>query len=73
MVSAIMHDVSTNSTQRNICQLFIHSSDVHIHVVHVSLWPRIFIVRNLDSEENLNLSLGFVQGCETVYTPTGVD
>ena len=30
-VSAIMHDVSTNSTPKNIRHLFIHSSDVHAH------------------------------------------
>ena len=32
-VSAIMHDVSTNSTPCNIRQLFIHLSDVHTHNV----------------------------------------
>ena len=47
-VSAIMHDVSTNSTPRNIRQLFIHhSSDVHTHNTRSSSTKK-FIFRNLD-------------------------
>ena len=43
MVSAIMHDVSTNSTPRNIRQLFIHSSDVHAHYTRSSSTKNFFI------------------------------
>ena len=42
-VSAIMHDVSTNSTPRNIRQLFIHSSDVHTHITRFSSTKKKFI------------------------------
>ena len=46
-VAAIMHDVSTSSTPRNIRELFIHSSDVHTY--NTSYSPqRIFMYRNLD-------------------------
>ena len=42
-VSAIMHDVSTNSTPCNIRQLFIHSSDVHVHNTRSSSNKNFFI------------------------------
>ena len=42
-VSAIMHDVSTNSTPCNIRQLFIHSSDVHEHNTRSSSTKKFFI------------------------------
>ena len=42
-VSAIMHDVSTNSTPRNIRQLFIYSSDVHTHNTRSSSTKKFYI------------------------------
>ena len=42
-VSTIMHDVSTNSTPWNICQLFIRSSDVHAHNTRSSSTKNFFI------------------------------
>ena len=42
-VSAIMHDVSTNSTPRNIRQLFIHSSEVHAHNTRSSSKKKFYI------------------------------
>ena len=38
-----MHDVSTNSTPRNIRQLFIHSSDVHTHNTRSSSTKKFYI------------------------------
>ena len=42
-VSAIMHDVSTNSTPCNIRQLFIHSSHIHAHNTRSSSTKNFFI------------------------------
>ena len=42
-VSAIMNDFSTNSTPRNIRQLFIYSSDVHAHNTRSSFKKKFYI------------------------------
>ena len=70
-VSAIMHDVSTNSTPRNIRQLFIHSSDVHAHNTRSSSTKK-FYIQGSRLRGNVHLSLLLVRDCKTVYTPTGV-
>ena len=42
-VDTIMHDVFTNSTPKNIRQLFIHSSNVHAHNTRFSSAKKFYI------------------------------
>ena len=64
-VSAIMHDVCTNSTPCNIRQLFIHSSDVHAHNTRSSFNKNFFI-----QESRLRVKLKSFSAFGAVYTPT---
>ena len=45
-VSTIMHDVSTRSTPQNICELFIHSSDVHVCNTRFSCADHLFVQKS---------------------------
>ena len=66
-VSAIMHDVSTNSTPSNIRQLFIHSSDVHAHNTRSSSTKNFFIQ---ESRLRVKLKSFFCVWCEIVELST---
>ena len=41
-----MHDVSTHSTPKNICELFIHASDVHAYNVRLSSADNLFVQKS---------------------------
>ena len=45
-VSAIMHDVSTHSTPKNIRELFIHASDVHAYNTRFSGADNLFVQKS---------------------------
>ena len=45
-VSTIMHDVSTHSTPKNICELFIHASDVHAYNTRFSGADNLFVQKS---------------------------
>ena len=66
-----MYDVSTNSTPRNIRQLFIHSSDVHAHNTCSSSTKK-FYIQESRLCGNVNLSLRLVPDCGTVYTSSSL-
>ena len=67
MVSTIMHDVSTHSTSKNICELFIHASDVHAYNTRFSGADNLFVQKS-----RLNMKLKCLRDCGTVYTWIGV-
>ena len=69
-VSTIMHDVSTRSTSKNIHELFIHSSYVHVYNTRFLCADNLF-VQKCRLHINL-LFLRLVQGYGIVYTPNGV-
>ena len=46
MVSTIMHDVSTCSTPKNIPELFIHLSDVHVYNTRFSCADNLFVQKS---------------------------
>ena len=41
-----MHDVSSRSTPKNVCELFIHSSDVHAYNTHFSCADNLFVQKS---------------------------
>ena len=45
-VSTIMHDVSTHSIPKNICELFIHASDVHAYNTRFSGADNLFVQKS---------------------------
>ena len=54
-VATVMHDVFTNSTPKNIRQLFIHSSNVHAHNTRFSSAKKFYI-----QESRLGVKLFFL-------------